>query len=114
MNKNNFFLILLPIIFIGCAFKPHKPVTPPVQVENGSTQVKVRLHDDIKAELGTTVGAYAKNCIERVSSKGFARTVCSSKLVGQGKITKQLEDKVSLVEFDPAVEINDATEFEVK
>ena len=114
MNKNNFFLILLPFLFIGCAFKPHKPVTSPVRVENGSTQVKVRLHNDDKTELGTIVGAYAKTCIETVSLKGFAKTICSSKLLGEGKITKQLEDKVSLVEFDPAVEINDATEFEVK
>lgn len=114
MNKLvTFLLIPLAFVFFGCSTSMYKPSDRPIRLENGATQVKIDLNDSTKAIEGSSVGAYAKNCLQKVNSKGYERTSCSLSYLGTGKITK-VENKSSLVEFDSSVKIDDSTEFEIK
>ncbi len=114
MKKINFFSILFLLAFVGCTFKPHRSDTSPSAQANGNNQVKVSFHSDDKIQVGAKVGAYSRHCRQQLTTKGFERTVCGTKLFGEGIITKILVAQVALVEFDSAVEIDDTTMFEVK
>lgn len=113
MYKKNLLLILLPVFLLSCAFKPHRSDISPIQLKDGSTQVRVTFHDDDKLKVGTRVGAYSKLCREKMSIKGIEKTVCGPKLFGEGIVTDIFDGRVGVVEFDSMVEIVDTTEFEV-
>lgn len=106
---------LLPLFLIACTtFQPHKSEIYPVQQENGTTQVKVKFHEKDKISLGSSVNAYIHTCELKVNAKGLERNICSTKLIGKGKINKFYEDKLALVEFDSSVQLDDSSQFEVE
>ncbi|MFZ3230222.1 MAG: hypothetical protein WA160_08455 [Pseudobdellovibrio sp.] len=112
MSKVSAFFIVFLLFLFSCSSQPHKLEVSPIRLASGATQVKIKLHDKDKAIPGLLVNAFAKNCTESLSARGLIRRTCTTIVLGQGKVIEVSEDKLSLVEFDASVKIDEFTLFE--
>lgn len=113
MNKITIVFILSSLFLFSCSSLPHNPEAAPITTVAGTTQVQIKLHEDDKAIPGELVNAFIPKCKEVVTTKGFVRTICSGKLVGQGKLLSVSADGIGLVEFDKSVRVENNSTFEV-
>jgi len=114
MSLSKVFLLVLPFILLSCAVRSHRPEEPVTKIENGSSQVKVKLHKDEVAQVGSSIEAYAQDCHRSTNAKGLTRKICQPRLIGDGKVMQVLTNNTYLVEFDSTVPVTETTEFEIR